>query len=72
MRESHHLTAGTEFTVVFIDNEIRLKPLPLFTATRVEKGRGILARKGRKRLGSKTTDLAIGDMLKEADKASKE
>lgn len=72
IRESHHLSPGTEFSIVFMGDEIRLKPLPVFAETRVEDGMGLLARKGRKRLSDEATDLAIGDMLKEADEASKE
>lgn len=71
IRESHHLSAGTEFSIAFVGHEIRLKPLPVFAATRAQDGRGLLARKGRKRLGEKETDLAIGDMLGEADEATK-
>lgn len=72
IRESHHLSAGTEFSIAFVGDEIRLKPLPVFAATRVEEGMGLLAKNGRKRLSDGETGLAIGAMLKEADEASKE
>ncbi len=72
IRESHHLSAGTEFTIAFVGDEIRLKPLPIFAATLAEKGMGFLARKNRKRLSEEETSLAIGAMLKEADQATKE
>ena len=65
IRDNHHLSAGTEFSIVFVGNEIRLKPLPVFPPTRVEEGLGILARESR--LGEQETNLAIGAMLKEAD-----
>ncbi|MGD9787043.1 MAG: AbrB/MazE/SpoVT family DNA-binding domain-containing protein [Sulfuricellaceae bacterium] len=71
IRESHHLSAGTEFSIVFMGDEIRLKPLPVFAETHAEDGMGLLAREGRKQLSEEATDLAIGDMLKEADEASK-
>ena len=71
IRENHHLSAGTEFSIVFVGNEIRLKPLPVFPATRVEEGLGILAREGRHPLGEQETDLAVGAMLKEADEATR-
>ncbi len=72
IRDIHHLSAGTEFVIAFVGDEIRLKPLPVFAATRVENGIGFLARKGRKPLNEQETDLAIGDMLKDADEATKE
>jgi len=71
IRDNHRLSAGTEFSIAFVGQEIRLKPLPVFAATRVEEGKGMLARKGRKRLGEDRTGLAIGEMLKEADDATK-
>jgi len=71
IRENHRLPVGTEFSIAFVGHEIRLKPLPVFPATKVKEGKGLLARKGRKRLGEKATDLAIGAMLKEADEATK-
>lgn len=71
IRESHHLAAGTEFVIAFVGNEIRLKPIPVFPTIRVEEGMGALARKGRKPLSDEETGFAIGEMLKEADRATK-
>lgn len=71
IRESHHLAAGTEFVIAFMEGEIRLKPIPAFPARNAEEGMGILARKGRKPLSDEETGFAIGEMLKEADKATK-
>lgn len=71
IRESHHLTAGTEFVIVFMGDEIRLKPVPAFPTTHAEEGIGFLARKGRKSLSEEETEFTIGDMLKEADQATK-
>jgi len=71
IRESHHLAAGTEFVIAFMGDEIRLKPIPVFPTTHAEEGMGFLARKGRKPLSDEETEFAIGEMLKEADKATK-
>jgi len=71
IRESHHLAAGTEFVIAIIGDEIRLKPIPAFPASNAEEGMGALARKGRKPLSDEETEFAIGEMLNEADKATK-
>ena len=71
IRESRHLAAGTEFVIAFLGDEIRLKPIPVFPTTHVEEGKGYLARKGRKPLSDEETEFAIGEMLKEADQATK-
>ncbi|MHB1292540.1 MAG: AbrB/MazE/SpoVT family DNA-binding domain-containing protein [Sulfuricella sp.] len=70
IRESHHLTAGTEFVIAFMGDEIRLKPIPVFPTTHAEEGMGILARKERKPLSDEETEFAIGEMFKEADKST--
>lgn len=71
IRESHHLAAGTEFMIAFMGDEIRLKPIPAFPTTHAEEGMGFLARKERRSLSDEETEFAIGEMLKEADKATK-
>jgi len=71
IRQAQRLAAGTEFFISFIEGEIRLAPAPAFPKTRVEDGLGLLARKGRRRLGDEDTRRAIGRMLKERDEASK-
>lgn len=71
IRESHHLAAGTEFLIAVIGDEIRLKPIPAFPASNAEEGMGILSRKQRKPLSDEETGFAIGEMLKEADQATK-
>lgn len=71
IRECRHLSAGTEFSIAFSGDEIRLKPLPVFAATRAEEGMGILARNSGKKLDKDDTDLAIGAMLNEADEVTK-
>ncbi len=71
VRDSHHLTAGTEFIVSFAGDEIRLRPVPTFPRTRVDDVAGVLAKPGRKRLSDEETERAIGQMLSEADEAAK-
>lgn len=71
IRESHHLSAGMEFSIAFSGDEIRLKPFPVFATTRAEEGMGVLARKVGKHIDEEETDSAIGAMLKEADEATK-
>lgn len=53
--------------ITFMGDEIRLKPIPAFPTTHAEEGMRVLARKGRKPLSDEETELAIGEMLKEAD-----
>lgn len=71
IRETQHLAVGTEFLVSCVEGEIRLTPTPVFPKTKVEDGLGMLARKGRRRLGDEETRRAIGRMLKERDEATK-
>ena len=71
IRESLHLTAGAEFLVSFLGDEIRLMPVPVFPRTRVEEVAGALAASGRKRLTAEETDAAIARLLLDADAASK-
>jgi len=71
IRETQHLTAGTEFFVTCVQGEIRLTPAPVYPKTKVGDGLGMLARKGRGRLSDDETMRAIGGMLKERDEATK-
>lgn len=71
IRDAQHLAAGTEFFVSCIEGEIRLAPAAAFPKTRVVDGLGMLARKGRRRLGEQQTRRAIGALLKERDEATK-
>lgn len=71
IRQAQRLAAGSEFFVSCIEGEIRLAPAPAFPRTRVEDGLGMLARKGRRRLGDEATRRAVGAMLKARDEASK-
>jgi AbrB family looped-hinge helix DNA binding protein len=71
IRDTHHLTPGTEFFISFVDQEIRLVRAQAFPKTRVEQGLGILQRKGRSRLRDADLEGKIGQMLKASDRASK-
>ena len=71
IRDAQRLAAGTEFFVACVDGEIRLTPAPVFPRAKVADGRGMLARKGGKRLSDEETRRAIGRMLKERDEATK-
>lgn len=71
VRDTHHLTAGTEFVVSFVNNEIHLKPLPLFASTTVADSAALLAKRGRKRLSEKQIRSSIGRTLKLQDNATK-
>ncbi len=70
MRESRHLSTGTEFIVSFDGDELRLLPVPVFPRTRVEEGVGALARPGRQFIDREETDRLIADMLHSEDQAS--
>lgn len=70
-REEHHLTAGMEFLVQFVGDEIRLKPLPLFPPSTVAQGARLLQKSKRYRMPETETQRAIGKLIGESDKASK-
>ncbi len=71
VRETYRLATGMEFTVEFVGDEIRLKPLPIFPPSTVAQGAGLLAKSRRKRLSERETDLAIGDLIRSSDEAAK-
>lgn len=71
IRGSHHLSAGSEFLIAFVGDEIRRRPIPAFAASSMAAGKGLLARAARERLSEEAADLAIGELLKAADEASK-
>lgn len=71
VRDAHHLAAGMEFLVQFVGDEIRLKPVPLFPATTVEQGEGMLQKSKRRRLSEAETEQAISKIIGDADRASK-
>ncbi len=71
VRETHHLVAGTEFVVSFVNNEIHLKPLPLFAPATVAQSAALLAKRGRARLSEKQIRSGIAQTIKQRDNASK-
>ena len=71
VREAHHLAAGTEFMVSFVNNEIHLKPLPLFPATTIADSAASLAKRGRKKISEKQVRSRIAQGLKSRDDKSK-
>ncbi|HZP93907.1 MAG TPA: AbrB/MazE/SpoVT family DNA-binding domain-containing protein [Burkholderiales bacterium] len=71
IREAHKLTTGTEFIISFVGDEIRLVPAPHFPRTEVERGLGILHRRGRKRLTEEETRAKILDLVSTKDKATR-
>lgn len=70
-RDAHQLAPGMEFSVLFVGDEIRLKPLPMYPPTTVAQGAGLLAKARRKPKSEKETALNIGELLKQGDEASK-
>ncbi len=72
IRKIHHLTAGTEFAISFVGNEIRLTPLPMFPATTVSEVAGLLARHGAKKVDEATVRAKIAKTLKARDTATRE
>ena len=71
VRDTHHLAAGTEFVVSFVNNEIHLKPLPLFAPTTVADSAALLRKRGHKRLSEEQIRASIGQTLKLQDNATK-
>lgn len=71
IRKSHHLTAGTEFAISFVGDEIRLTPLPMFPVTTVDDAAGLLARRGKKKTDEQTTRSSIAKMLQARDAATR-
>ncbi len=71
VRETAHLTEGMEFSVVYIDGQIRLTPVPMVVPTTYEEAAGCLYRPGRQPMSDAQQKAAIGRMLKARDDASK-
>ena len=70
-RDAHQLAPGMEFSVLFVGDEIRLKPLPMYPPTTVAQGAGLLAKARRTPQNEQETALAIGELLKQTDEATK-
>ncbi|MFN0318014.1 MAG: AbrB/MazE/SpoVT family DNA-binding domain-containing protein [Burkholderiales bacterium] len=71
LREAFDIVPGTQFVISAEGDEIRLRPAPAFSPTRVAEGLGLLAKKGRKRLDEVVTKRTIGAMLAKRDRATK-
>ena len=71
VREMAHLSAGDEFSVNYLQGEIRLRPLVRRKATTLEEVAGCLARPGAKRVSEAKTRALILARLKAEDDATK-
>ena len=71
IRQAHHLAVGTEFSVSFVGNEIRLTPLPLFPHTTVAAAAGLLAKRGQKGMSEAKTRARTSKTLKARDAATR-
>ena len=64
VREHAHLAPGSQFSVSYVDGEIRLRPLARAQAVSLDEVAGCLARPARKRLSDASTDASIRARLK--------
>jgi AbrB family looped-hinge helix DNA binding protein len=71
IRKSRHLAAGTEFAISFVGDEIRLTPLPMFPVATVDGAAGLLAKRGKKKLGEQDSRARIAQTLKARDAATR-
>ena len=71
IRKRHHLVAGTEFTISFVGDEIRLAPLPIFPDATVEEAAGLLANRGVNKADKENTHARIAKALKVRDAATR-
>ena len=71
VRETAHLTEGMEFSVVYVDGQIRLTPVPVVEPTTHAQAAGCLFRTGRQPMSEAQQKAAIGRMLKARDEATK-
>jgi len=70
LRDSRRITAGSEFVISAVGEELRLTPAPAFAKTLVKDAAGVLHRAGRKRLGEDETKRAIAKLIGARDKAT--
>ena len=70
-RDAHQLAPGMEFSVMFVGDEIRLKPLPMYPPATVAQGAGLLGKTKRKSMNEHDTALAMGELLKQSDETTK-
>jgi AbrB family looped-hinge helix DNA binding protein len=71
VRETAHLTEGMEFSVVYVDGQIRLTPVPVVEPTTHAQAAGCLFRPGRQPMSEAQQKAAIGRMLKARDDATR-
>ena len=71
VRETAHLTEWMKFSVVYVDGQIRLTPVPMVAPTTYEEAAGCLYRPGRQPMSDAQQKAAIGRMLKARDDARK-
>lgn len=71
VRETAHLSEGMEFSVVYVDGQIRLTPVPMLEPTTHAQAAGCLYRPDRQPMSDAQQKAAIGRMLKAQDDASK-
>ncbi len=64
VRDNAHVAAGSQFEVRYVDGEIRLRPLPAQSTTRLDEVAGCLAKPGRKRLSEAAVQASIRAKLK--------
>ena len=71
VRETAHLTEGMEFSVVYVDGQIRLTPVPMVQPSTHAQAAGCLFKPGRQPMSDAQQEAAIGRMLKARDDATK-
>jgi AbrB family looped-hinge helix DNA binding protein len=64
VRRSAKLQTGDQFSVSYVEGEIRLRPLPAPGVTSLDAVAGCLAKSGRKRMSEEQTQAAIKARLK--------
>jgi len=70
--EAGHLVPGTEFNVSLVGSEIRIRPAEKIAPSKLNAVAGCLHRRDRVPLTEEQTERAIGDMLANQDRASRE
>ncbi len=64
VRNDAHIAAGSRLQVLYLDGEIRLRPLPALTASSLDSVAGCLFDPARKPLSDAQTQAAIKAKLK--------
>lgn len=71
IRESHHITAGTELVLSVAGDALRLTPVPALDKTSIKEAAGMLYRRGRTYLGTGNTKKALRRVIATRDKATR-